>query len=159
MCVAGTTAYALPPQFCHRRCQWWPWPWPPSRPRLLLLHSSTTIWGEMATTKTVCFVYAAMCRSSRQQRQRQLTHRGGGSGSGVQLCNEKSRRQASTCTAQSSRLTSQQMVTTVTDFHSELLCMHQYQGHCWLSHIFLIMKLITVSFFPLICTFLQSLCF
>ena len=55
---------------------------------------------------------------------------GGGGGSGVQLCSEKSRRQASTCTVQSSRLTSQQMVTTVADFHSELLCMHQYQGHC-----------------------------
>lgn len=59
---------ALVSQLCHRRrycaaaapySRPWPWPLPRPRPRRLLLHASTSaFWGEMATTKTVCFVCA-----------------------------------------------------------------------------------------------------
>ena len=61
---------------------------------------------------------------------------GGGAGGGLLLLRSRESRydgQASTRTAQSSRLTYPQLVTTVTDFgrfsHQNPLCMQHYQGH------------------------------
>ena len=60
-------------------------------------------------------------------------HYGGGRLLLLRSRESRSDEQASTRTAQSSRLTSPQLVTTVTDFgrfsHQNPLCMQHYQGH------------------------------